>query len=96
MLLEGMVEPRTGQDGHARGQALGMAARDVLVDYAEDMVEWIVIGVLYAFGLLFFQLLGGISAAGRAIERWGHESSVRRLERSGLTPESFARSRLRH
>jgi hypothetical protein len=58
------------------------------------MVEWIVIGVLYALGLLFFQLLGGISAAGRAIERWGRESSIRRLERSGLTPESFARSRL--
>lgn len=53
------------------------------------------IGVLYAAGLLFFQLLGGIGAAGRAIERWGRESSLRRIERSGLTPESFARSRLR-
>ena len=59
------------------------------------MAEWIVIGVLYACGLLFFQLLGGIGAAGRALERWGRESSTRRLERSGLSPESFVRSRLR-
>ena len=59
------------------------------------MLEWIVIGILYAFGLLFFQLLGGIGAAGRAIERWGRESSLRRVERSGLSPEAFARSRLR-
>jgi hypothetical protein len=67
----------------------------VWTSYSETVLEWIVIGVLYAFGLLFFQLLGGIGAAGRAIERWGRESSVRRLERSGLTPESFARSRVR-
>jgi len=52
-----------------------------------------VIGVLYACGLLFFQLLGGIGAAGRAIERWGRESSVRSLERSGLSAEDFARAR---
>ena len=58
------------------------------------MLEWFLIGLGYAFGLLFFQLLGGIGAAGRAIERWGRESSVRRLERSGLSPESFVRSRL--
>jgi hypothetical protein len=59
------------------------------------VLEWIVIGILYAFGLLFFQLLGGIGAAGRAIERWGRESSLRRVERSGLSPEAFARARLR-
>jgi hypothetical protein len=58
------------------------------------MVEWIVVGVLYAFGLLIFQLLGGIGAAGRAIERWGRESSVRRIERTGLAPGDFVRSRL--
>ena len=63
--------------------------------YPENVVEWIVIGVLYACGLLFFQLLGGIGAAGRAIERWGRESSERSLERSGLSPEDFARARLR-
>jgi hypothetical protein len=58
------------------------------------MVDWIVVLVLYGFGLLFFQLLGGISAAGRAIERWGRESSLRRLERSGVSTEEFARARL--
>jgi len=58
------------------------------------VLEWFLIGLAYAFGLLFFQLLGGIGAAGRAIERWGRESSVRRMERSGLSPESFAHSRV--
>jgi hypothetical protein len=58
------------------------------------MVEWIVVGVLYALGLLFFELLGGIAAAGRAIERWGRESSIRKVERSGVSVEDFARSRL--
>lgn len=58
------------------------------------MLEWLLIGLCYAFGLLFFQLLGGIGAAGRAIERWGRESSVRRIERSGMSPESFAHARL--
>lgn len=58
------------------------------------MLEWILIGLGYAAGMLFFQLLGGIGAAGRAIERWGRESSVRRVERSGLTPDAFVRGRL--
>ena len=58
------------------------------------MLEWILVGLGYAFGLLFFQLLGGIGAAGRAIERWGRESSVRRIERSGLSPQSLAHCRL--
>jgi hypothetical protein len=62
--------------------------------YAENVLEWIVVGVLYACGLLVLQLLGGIHAAGRAIERWGRESSLKRLERSGLTREDFVRSRL--
>lgn len=58
------------------------------------MWEWVLVGVAYTFGLLFFQLLGGISAAGRAIESWGRASSTRRLEQSGLSPGHFARSRL--
>jgi len=58
------------------------------------VLEWVLVGLGYAFGLLFFQLLGGIGAAGRAIERWGRESSTRRLERSGLTPQEFSRARL--
>jgi hypothetical protein len=58
------------------------------------MWEWVLVGAAYAFGLLFFQLLGGIGAAGRAIENWGRVSSRRRLERSGLSADDFARDRL--
>jgi hypothetical protein len=58
------------------------------------MVQWIVIVCLYLFVLFFFHLLGGIGAAGRAIERWGRESSVRQIERSGLGADEFARRRL--
>jgi hypothetical protein len=58
------------------------------------MWEWVLVGVAYAFGLLFFQLLGGIAAAGRAIEGWGRASSRRRLEQSGLSSRDFARARL--
>ncbi|HSK15023.1 MAG TPA: hypothetical protein VK915_02545 [Gaiellaceae bacterium] len=58
------------------------------------MLEWILVGAGYAVGLLFFQLLGGIGAAGRAIERWGRESSRRRVAQSGLGAEEFSRARL--
>jgi hypothetical protein len=58
------------------------------------VLEWILVGSGYAVGLLFFQLLGGIGAAGRAIEQWGRESSQRRLAKSGLGPAELARSRL--
>jgi hypothetical protein len=55
---------------------------------------WVIIVVGYAVSLFAFQILGGISAAGRAIENWGRSSSERRLEKSGLSPQNFARSRL--
>jgi hypothetical protein len=42
------------------------------------MWSWIVVGVLYAAGMLFFQLLGGLGAAAAAIQRWGRSSSERR------------------
>ena len=35
------------------------------------MRDWIVIGVLYAFGIGVFRILGGLGAAGEAIRRWG-------------------------
>jgi hypothetical protein len=89
-----MVEPETVSGGHVGDRPGRGSAGHVVGGYPESVLEWIVVGVLYAFGLLFFQLLGGIDAAGRAIERWGRESSLKRLERSGLTPEDFARSRL--
>ena len=50
--------------------------------------DWVVIGVLYAIGLGAFQLLGGIAAAGRAIERWGRAEGIRRAKRLGLTVSS--------
>jgi hypothetical protein len=40
--------------------------------------SWIVVGVLYASGMLFFHLLGGLSSAALAIQRWGASSSERR------------------
>jgi hypothetical protein len=58
------------------------------------MVQWIVVVCLYLFVLFFFHLLGGLGAAGRAIERWGRESSIRRVEQSGLGWDEFARRRL--
>jgi hypothetical protein len=48
------------------------------------MWEWVVIGVLYAVGMGFFHLLGGLAAAGRAIERWGHAHSTKKAKELGL------------
>lgn len=42
------------------------------------MWQWIVIVVLYALGMGFFHLLGGLGAAAEAIERWGRASSAGR------------------
>jgi hypothetical protein len=38
--------------------------------------DWIIIGVLYGFGIGCFQLLGGLHAAGEALRNWGRASSV--------------------
>jgi hypothetical protein len=59
-----------------------------------DVWTWVIIVVGYAVSLFAFQILGGISAAGRAFENWGRRASERQLEQSGLSPESFARSRV--
>ena len=40
------------------------------------MRDWIVILVLYAVVLFGFRALGGIRAAGEAVERWGRASSA--------------------
>ena len=34
------------------------------------MWSWILVGVLYALGVGFFRLLGGVAAAGDAMRRW--------------------------
>jgi hypothetical protein len=57
--------------------------------------SWIVIVVGYAFSIFFFRLVGGINSAADAIQSWGRSSSVRRLRKSGHSPGSFARARLK-
>jgi hypothetical protein len=56
---------------------------------------WIVVVAGYAFSLFFFHLVGGINSAADAIQSWGRNSSVKRLRKSGHSPCSFARERLR-
>jgi hypothetical protein len=58
------------------------------------MWTWVFIIIGYAAGMLAFHLLGGITAAARAIETWGRTSSTRRVERSGLGSRGFAEARL--
>jgi hypothetical protein len=57
--------------------------------------NWIVIVVCYGFAALFLRLIGGFNAAGDAIANWGRRSSTRRFQRQGLTPSSYAKSRLK-
>jgi len=40
------------------------------------MKDWIIVAVLYGFGMGCFRLLGGINAAGEALRRWGRASSA--------------------
>jgi hypothetical protein len=50
------------------------------------MRDWIVILVLYVVVLFGFRALGGIRAAGGAVERWGRSSSTpRTLGRSPVS-----------
>ena len=48
------------------------------------MSGWIVTILLYAVGIGFFHLIGGVGAAAGAIQRWGRHSSARRIERKGV------------
>lgn len=59
------------------------------------MWSWIVIVAGYVFSIFFFRLVGGINSAADAIQSWGRSSSVRRLRKSGHSPRSFARARLK-
>ena len=34
-------------------------------------MDWIVIAVLYLAGLGFFHIVGGVQAAGEALQEWG-------------------------
>jgi hypothetical protein len=46
----------------------------------KQMLTWIVVVVLYAAGMGLFHILGGLSAAGEAIENWGRASAADREE----------------
>ena len=46
------------------------------------MRDWIVIVVLYAFGIGVFRLLGGLGSASEAIRRWGAFSAAQRRDPS--------------
>ena len=58
------------------------------------MWTWLIIIGGYAFSLFFFHILGGLSSAADAIQTWGRTSAQRKVEQSGASPGSFARSRL--
>ena len=57
--------------------------------------NWVVIVGCYAFAALFLRLIGGFNSAADAISTWGRSSSARRIWRSGHTPSTFARSRVK-
>jgi hypothetical protein len=46
----------------------------------KQMLTWIVVVVLYVAGMGLFHILGGLSAAGEAIENWGRASAADREE----------------
>ena len=46
------------------------------------MWGWLLVLVLYAVGMGLFHVLGGIRAAGEAIENWGRASSAGRVEQA--------------
>jgi hypothetical protein len=54
------------------------------------VLDWIFIGVLYVGGIAFFRLLGGLGAAGEALQRWGGADAERQRARGRLP--SIARS----
>jgi hypothetical protein len=43
--------------------------------------SWLWIGALYVLGIGLFRVLGGVNAAGQALQRWGHASGERRRRR---------------
>ena len=58
------------------------------------MGHWAVIVGCYLFAALFFRLVGGFNSAADAVSSWGRRSSLRALRKRGLTPKSYARSRI--
>jgi hypothetical protein len=56
--------------------------------------NWVIIAACYGFAACFLRLIGGFNSAGDALARWGRRTSERRVEKSGESPASYARSRL--
>jgi hypothetical protein len=44
------------------------------------MWSWIIVGVLYVFGMGLFCLLGGLGAAADALQRWGRSRASTRAD----------------
>jgi hypothetical protein len=42
------------------------------------MLQWLIIGLLYALGFGFFGLIGGLGSAGEAFRSWGESAAARR------------------
>jgi hypothetical protein len=59
------------------------------------MWNWAIIVGGYAFAAFFLRLIGGFNSAGDAFAKWGRSSSARRMAKTGQSPASYARSRLR-
>lgn len=49
------------------------------------MRDWIVVCVLYALGMGFFHVLGGLGSAAEAFRRWGEASSRARIGASSTS-----------
>jgi hypothetical protein len=74
-----------------RGRAFPMPSSR---SYDDGVWTWVIIVAGYGFSAFFLRLIGGFNSAGDAIANWGRRSSVRRLEKAGQSPRSYARSRL--
>jgi hypothetical protein len=68
---------RRATRGLDRSPARGPAAGTVFEGSSlrEYMLDWIVIGVLYAVSFGLLALLGGLSAAGEAFRQWSERRS---------------------
>jgi hypothetical protein len=49
------------------------------------MWSWVVIAVLYALGMGFFWLLGGLGGAADAFQKWGSRTGSTRSRRSPMS-----------
>jgi hypothetical protein len=88
-----LLPNRQGSRGHDGGQTPAMSCSDIRFSAVtilrsirlEAMKDWIIIAILYAFGIGFFRLLGGMNAAGEALRRWGRASSTVKTTASSST-----------